>query len=150
MGPREKQILLLTCSPQGFGAGCAKLGDSSSPSPAPLLPSIPAALLSLWFHPRESLLGTVDCFMSLPGHASAPGSAHTHRLGNQGGTLCCDPGLTPKTALPPVPEPGWVLYQHLCSSQVASSHPEGRKTSAGHVLNITEEGKMQTLGLTLT
>lgn len=43
MGPREKQMLLLTCSLQD----CAELGDSSSPSPAPLLASSPAALLSL-------------------------------------------------------------------------------------------------------
>lgn len=136
-------MLLLTYRLQGFGVGSAQLGDSSSPSPAPLLASTPAALVSLWLHPRQSLLVTVDCFMSLPACASA--LVHIHRLESQGGTLCCDPGLIPKVALPAVPEPGWVPHQHLCSCQVASSHPEGRKTSAGHVLNITDECKMQTL-----
>lgn len=91
------------------------------------------ACLSLW-------IASCPC-LAMP----VPLAQRTHGLGSQGGTLCCDPGLTPKVALPPVPEPGWVLYQHLCSCQVESSHPEGRKTSAGHVLNITEEGKMQTL-----
>lgn len=37
-----------------------------------------------------------------------PGSAHVHRLGNQGGTLCCDPGLTPK------------LHCLLCLSEAGS------------------------------